>query len=171
MFFAVVKEPPYSVAESGYGSFNLPIEIYFKTKEEPRKIKFDYDLFLHLNGSPPVNHLRCEKLTFQNPTEDFRRKLIKAGGVSNSFGVLDCTYTLQIVLYIRCYVTTYWGIMMAQWSVNVQVLGSKLARACVCGIIYFSLCRHPSAICLRYDCTEAKQFSWTQPHNLQDMTS
>ncbi|KAK2152836.1 hypothetical protein LSH36_316g02025 [Paralvinella palmiformis] len=77
----VVKEPPYSVAESGYGSFNLPIEIYFKTKEEPRKIKFDYDLFLHLNGSPPVNHLRCEKLTFQNPTEDFRRKLIKAGGV------------------------------------------------------------------------------------------
>lgn len=29
-----------------------------------------------------MNHLRCEKLTFNNPTKEFRRKLIKAGGVS-----------------------------------------------------------------------------------------
>lgn len=42
---------------------------------------FNYDLFLNLEGNPPVNHLRCEKLTFNNPTKDFRRKLIKAGGV------------------------------------------------------------------------------------------
>lgn len=31
-----------------------------------------------------MNHLRCEKLTFNNPTEDFRRKLLKAGGVSGT---------------------------------------------------------------------------------------
>lgn len=42
---------------------------------------FNYDLFLNLEGNPPVNHLRCEKLTFNNPTKEFRRKLIKAGGV------------------------------------------------------------------------------------------
>ena len=70
------------MSESGYGSFILPIEIYFRNKEEPRQIRFDYDLFLHLDGSPPVNNVRCEKLTFQNPTDDFRQKLLKAGGVS-----------------------------------------------------------------------------------------
>uniref|UniRef100_A0A8I5NFW5 MLLT3 super elongation complex subunit n=1 Tax=Papio anubis TaxID=9555 RepID=A0A8I5NFW5_PAPAN len=76
----VCKDPPYKVEESGYAGFILPIEVYFKNKEEPRKVRFDYDLFLHLEGHPPVNHLRCEKLTFNNPTEDFRRKLLKAGG-------------------------------------------------------------------------------------------
>ncbi|NXH16058.1 AF9 protein, partial [Bucco capensis] len=77
----VCKDPPYKVEESGYAGFILPIEVYFKNKEEPKKVRFDYDLFLHLEGHPPVNHLRCEKLTFNNPTEEFRRKLLKAGGM------------------------------------------------------------------------------------------
>ncbi|XP_056298142.1 protein AF-9 isoform X2 [Pseudoliparis swirei] len=76
----VCKDPPYKLEESGYAGFILPIEVYFKNKEEPKKVRFDYDLFLHLEGHPPVNHLRCEKLTFNNPTEEFRRKLLKAGG-------------------------------------------------------------------------------------------
>lgn len=50
-------------------------------QEEPKKVFFNYDLFLNLEGNPPVNHLRCEKLTFNNPTKEFRKKLIKAGGV------------------------------------------------------------------------------------------
>lgn len=75
-----VKEPPYRLTESGYGSFILPIEIYFRNKD-PSQIRFDYDLFLNLDGNRPVNHLRCELLTFQNPTDDFRQKLLKAGGV------------------------------------------------------------------------------------------
>ncbi|XP_061524971.1 protein AF-9 isoform X2 [Phycodurus eques] len=77
----VCKDPPYKVEESGYAGFILPIEVYFRNKEEPKKVRFDYDLFLHLEGHPPVNHLRCEKLTFNNPTEEFRRKLLRAGGV------------------------------------------------------------------------------------------
>ncbi|XP_051950381.1 protein ENL isoform X2 [Xyrauchen texanus] len=77
----VCKEPPYKVEESGYAGFLMPIEVYFKNKEEPKKVCFNYDLFLNLEGNPPVNHLRCEKLTFNNPTRDFRRKLLKAGGV------------------------------------------------------------------------------------------
>ncbi|KAJ8373016.1 hypothetical protein AAFF_G00272070 [Aldrovandia affinis] len=76
----VCKDPPYKVEESGYAGFILPIEVYFKNKEEPKKVRFDYDLFLHLDGHPPVNHLRCEKLTFNKPTEEFCRKLMKAGG-------------------------------------------------------------------------------------------
>eukprot|EP00062_Callorhinchus_milii_P014642 gi/632964039/ref/XP_007898204.1/ PREDICTED: protein AF-9 isoform X4 [Callorhinchus milii] len=79
----VCKDPPYKVEESGYAGFIMPIEVYFKNKEEPKKVRFDYDLFLHLEGHPPVNHLRCEKLTFNNPTEEFRRKLLKAGGDPN----------------------------------------------------------------------------------------
>ncbi|KAK1174955.1 protein AF-9-like isoform X1, partial [Acipenser oxyrinchus oxyrinchus] len=74
------EDPPYKVEESGYAGFILPIEVYFKNKEEPKKVRFDYDLFLHVEGHPPVNHLRCEKLTFNNPTEEFRKKLLKAGG-------------------------------------------------------------------------------------------
>uniref|UniRef100_A0A3Q2XMU9 MLLT1 super elongation complex subunit a n=1 Tax=Hippocampus comes TaxID=109280 RepID=A0A3Q2XMU9_HIPCM len=77
----VCKEPPYKVEESGYAGFLMLIEVYFKNKEEPKKVCFNYDLFLNLEGNPPVNHLRCEKLTFNNPTKDFRKKLIKAGGV------------------------------------------------------------------------------------------
>ncbi|XP_075060768.1 protein ENL [Mixophyes fleayi] len=77
----VCKEPPYKVEETGYAGFILPIEVYFKNKEEPKKVCFTYDLFLNLEGNPPVNHLRCEKLTFNNPTKEFRRKLLKAGGV------------------------------------------------------------------------------------------
>lgn len=49
---------------------------------------FNYDLFLNLEGNPPVNHLRCEKLTFNNPTKEFRRKLIKAGGVRLPFCIV-----------------------------------------------------------------------------------
>ncbi|XP_064136472.1 protein ENL isoform X1 [Loxodonta africana] len=77
----VCKEPPYKVEESGYAGFIMPIEVYFKNKEEPRKVCFTYDLFLNLEGNPPVNHLRCEKLTFNNPTFEFRCKLLRAGGV------------------------------------------------------------------------------------------
>ncbi|KAL4634757.1 protein ENL isoform X5 [Arapaima gigas] len=77
----VCKEPPYKVEESGYAGFLMPIEVYFKNKEEPKKVCFNYDLFLNLEGNPPVNHLRCEKLTFNNPTREFRHKLLKAGGV------------------------------------------------------------------------------------------
>ena len=76
-----MKDPPYQVSESGYGGFLMSIDIYFKNKEEPKKITFEYDLFLNIDNSPPINHVRCEKLKFQYPTEDFRRKLVNAGGV------------------------------------------------------------------------------------------
>ena len=76
----VCKEPPYRVAESGYGSFNLPVEIHFRNnKEEPRKYRLDYDLFLQLLGKPPVNHIKVEALTFLNPSDDFEAKLLRGG--------------------------------------------------------------------------------------------
>ena len=61
---------------------SLIIFYFLGFQEEPKKVCFNYDLFLNLEGNPPVNHLRCEKLTFNNPTKEFRRKLVRAGGVS-----------------------------------------------------------------------------------------
>lgn len=57
----------------------MPIWVYFKTKEEPKKIEFVYDLYLSLDGKP-INNIRCEKLTFHNPPDDFCQKLLKGGG-------------------------------------------------------------------------------------------
>ena len=78
---AVVKDPPFQVAESGYGSFMLPVEVYFRNKDEPKKVRFEYDLLLPNLNDPPINQIRSECLTFQNPSEEFRQKLLKAGGV------------------------------------------------------------------------------------------
>ena len=86
VFPAVVKEPPYQVSESGYGSFNLPVEVYFRNKDEPKKVRFEYDLLLPNLNDPPINQIRSECLTFQNPSEEFRQKLLKAGGVETGGG-------------------------------------------------------------------------------------
>uniref|UniRef100_UPI00358F6E06 protein AF-9-like isoform X2 n=1 Tax=Myxine glutinosa TaxID=7769 RepID=UPI00358F6E06 len=88
----VCKEPPFRLEESGYAGFTMPIEVYFRNKEEPKKVCFEYDLFLNLEGHPPVNHIRCEKLTFSNPTEEFRLKLLMAGGVSVSLDGASATH-------------------------------------------------------------------------------
>ena len=81
-FLVVIKDPPYEISESGYAGFLMHIDVYFKNKDEPRKLQFKYDLFLNSDSAPPVDHTRCETLTFQNPAEEFRRRLIKGGGVS-----------------------------------------------------------------------------------------
>ena len=81
VFSPAIKDPPYKLDESGYGSFELKIEVCFKTKDEPRRVHFTYDLFLPLNGLPPVTSVRTEALTFTHPTEDFMKKLVKGGGV------------------------------------------------------------------------------------------
>lgn len=77
----VIKEPPYKVKESGYAGFPLPIDIYLRNNEEPKKIKFVYDLNLQSQG-PPICKVQKEKYVFNNPSEEFRHKLMKGGGVS-----------------------------------------------------------------------------------------
>jgi YEATS domain-containing protein 1/3 len=78
---SVYKEPPYRIEEHGYGSFNLPIDVYFKNKEEPKKVRIDYDLFLPAMGLPAIDNIRSEALKFINPPEEFKRKVLKSGGV------------------------------------------------------------------------------------------
>lgn len=73
----VCRVPPYEVAETGSMGFLMGIEVHFRNKVLPKKMCFNYNLFLNPEG----DFLRCEKLTFNNPTKEFKRKLIKAGGV------------------------------------------------------------------------------------------
>ncbi|KRT81064.1 hypothetical protein AMK59_5923 [Oryctes borbonicus] len=85
----VVKEPPYSVKESGYAGFNLPIEIYLRNKDEPKKIKFNYDLHLQPNG-PTIMNVQKEKYIFSSPNEEFKNKLLRGGGIIvNSLSAQD----------------------------------------------------------------------------------
>jgi len=84
ILFLVVKEPPYVVKESGYAGFPLPIDIYVRNKNEPKKISFKYHLTLPDPGLPPISRFTRETYIF-SPSEDFRRKLIKGGGVSFIF--------------------------------------------------------------------------------------
>ncbi|XP_023946945.1 protein AF-9 [Bicyclus anynana] len=71
----VVKDPPFHIKESGYAGFLFPIEIYLKNKDDPKKIKFSYDLNLQQSA-----FLR-DRYIFQNPNDEFRKKLLKGGGI------------------------------------------------------------------------------------------
>lgn len=79
----MIREPPYELNESGYAGFELPIEVYFRNKTEPRKILFNYDLYIDLKA--PISKIRRERLTFLNPSEEFQKKLLKGGAVSEHF--------------------------------------------------------------------------------------
>lgn len=116
LIFIVLKEPPFEVSEQGYASFMLPIDIYFKNKGDPKKVSLDYDIFLRLTESVTntrrgnfnervpqtvqmlnVSFSSPEKLTFLYPAEDFKKRLIKAGGVSRSIFFNNYNYLNLIV--------------------------------------------------------------------------
>ncbi|CAF4911970.1 unnamed protein product, partial [Rotaria sp. Silwood1] len=79
------RSTPFAIKETGYAGFHLPIDIFFKTRKEPKKFRIEYDLDLHTNveGHPhrqkesSVRRYRC---TFYNPDPEFRQKILAAGG-------------------------------------------------------------------------------------------
>merc|ERR1719469_1145669 len=87
-----VNSPPFEIKESGYGSFTVPIDLYFKSSDKHfRKTRVNYELILQPNkdvvtpSDPTYQHeikmCRREKLTIPGTVdEEFRRKLIKGGG-------------------------------------------------------------------------------------------
>ncbi|CAG0915815.1 unnamed protein product [Notodromas monacha] len=95
----VVKEPPYELSESGYAGFLLKIELVFKTSLEPRSAKFDLDLFFNSDPSMDANSIRPEKLTFQKPGEDFKRKLLPGGGLPAE-GLVVVVVDLEIIAVV-----------------------------------------------------------------------
>lgn len=85
----VIKEPPYVLKESGYAGFLLPIDIYLKNRDEPKKATFNYDLMLQANTS--YRRAQKEKIIIGNPTDEFRRKLLRGGGelINTSLNNMD----------------------------------------------------------------------------------
>lgn len=95
----VIKEPPYEITETGYASFDVIIEVFFRNKAEPRSIRFLYDLYIEMDK--PVYKLRRERLTFKNPSKDFMKKLIMGGGtimVGDIHHVRKFTFSARISL-------------------------------------------------------------------------
>ncbi|XP_017766615.1 PREDICTED: protein AF-9 [Eufriesea mexicana] len=77
----VLKEPPFVIKESGYAGFEIPIHIYFKNKDEGcKKIEILYDLDLQTSGPAITNVMRHTEI-ITNPSEEFKRKLLRGGGV------------------------------------------------------------------------------------------
>jgi transcription initiation factor IIF auxiliary subunit len=88
----VVNRPPFEVKESGYGSFTVPVDLYFKSQDKLfRKARINYKVILQPNKevAPPkypgfrqkIRMCSREKITIPGTVdEDFRRKLIKGGG-------------------------------------------------------------------------------------------
>lgn len=79
----ILKEPPFVVKESGYAGFVIPIEIYLKNKDEPKKFQISYDLDLQQSG-PPINNVLRHMEIINSPSDEFRKKLLKGGAVSIS---------------------------------------------------------------------------------------
>lgn len=77
----VLKEPPFEIKESGYAGFEIPIHIYLKNKDEgTKKIEILYDLNLQPSGPAISNIIRHTEI-INNPSDEFKRKLLKGGGV------------------------------------------------------------------------------------------
>ena len=72
---AVVKEPPFEVSESGYGSFTLPVQVHFINHET---VEFQCRLRVYASGQ--ISTCISEPYYFRNPSKSFREKLINAGG-------------------------------------------------------------------------------------------
>ncbi|KAK9309027.1 hypothetical protein QLX08_001210 [Tetragonisca angustula] len=77
----ILKDPPFVIKESGYAGFEIPIHIYLKNKDEgSKKIEILYDLNLQSSGPAITNVIRHTEI-INNPSDEFRRKLLKGGGV------------------------------------------------------------------------------------------
>ncbi|XP_017091976.2 protein ENL [Drosophila bipectinata] len=76
----VFKEPPYALQESGYAGFLLPVEIHFRNRDDPKRITYQYDLSLQTTG-PPQHRVQVKTHIFEAPSEEFRAKLMRGGGV------------------------------------------------------------------------------------------
>lgn len=63
--------------ESGYASFNLPIDIYLKAgqRDDPKKYSITYDLDIAKTTAQKY------PLVVANPSSDFRHKLLDGGGI------------------------------------------------------------------------------------------
>ena len=133
-----LTEPPYHIHDSGYASFGLKIDVFFRTPVNPkeRQIHYEYDLFLPGVGQPTVSSFKTERLQFINPPPTFRAMLIAGGAVS----VFSCKLTFIKKLWIiqrysirpSWLLTPIWPVCMCDGLLQTEQDFSQLDKLIVC---------------------------------------
>lgn len=79
LFFTVIQEPPYEIQESGCASIEIPIHVYLKYSNKPKRIRLRYSLHTE-NNSKSSSDSRCVYYDVENPTEELWQALMQGGG-------------------------------------------------------------------------------------------
>lgn len=88
----MLQEPPYEIQESGCASIDIPIDVYLKYSNRPKKISLKYSLQIE-NNSKTNSESRCIYYDFVNPSEQLRVALMSSAP--------DCSKRLVVVLSDR----------------------------------------------------------------------
>ncbi|GBN26358.1 Protein AF-9 [Araneus ventricosus] len=71
------EKPPYVLSESTSEGLSIQIDVFFCTEAKLKKVNYVYDIFI---SDEVVNISWERKLTFPNPSKEFKEKLLLAGG-------------------------------------------------------------------------------------------
>ncbi|PZC84017.1 protein ENL [Helicoverpa armigera] len=94
----VLQEPPYEIQESGCASIDIPIHVYLKYSNRPKKICLRYSLQIE-NNSKSNSESRCIYYDFENPPEQLCAALMSGGGeVVPRAGAVDAASKLVVLL-------------------------------------------------------------------------
>ncbi|KAJ2949470.1 hypothetical protein O0L34_g15390 [Tuta absoluta] len=74
----VIQAPPYEIQESGCASIEIPIHVYLKHSERPRRIRLRYSLCAD-SSSRSCSESRTVFYDIENPSEPLWRELVRAG--------------------------------------------------------------------------------------------
>ncbi|CAH0588143.1 unnamed protein product [Chrysodeixis includens] len=94
----VLQEPPYEIQESGCASIDIPIHVYLKYSNRPKKIRLRYSLQIE-NNSKSNSESRCIYYDLENPSEQLCEALMSGGGeVVARAGAPDAGQKLVVLL-------------------------------------------------------------------------
>ncbi|CAL1301367.1 unnamed protein product, partial [Larinioides sclopetarius] len=86
----VKDKPPYALSESSSQGLSIEIDVFFCPEAKLKKVHYVYDVFI---GDEVVNISWERKLSFPNPSKEFKEKLLLAGGeivdLLNAFPVMS----------------------------------------------------------------------------------
>ncbi|KAF8789484.1 Protein AF-9 like protein [Argiope bruennichi] len=73
----IKEKPPFILSESTSQNVSIEIEVYFCKEAKLKKVNYIYDICIN---DDEVNALWTKNLMFPNPSKEFEKKLLLAGG-------------------------------------------------------------------------------------------
>ncbi|GBN05249.1 Protein AF-9 [Araneus ventricosus] len=117
----IKEKPPFVLSESTSRSFSMQIEIFFCAGAKLNKVSYIYNLSI---GDEVVNNSWKRRLTFLNPSQDFKEKLLLAGGK-----VVDLQKTFEVnAAFIKCKVEPDEEIEIIKDIDNAEALNSTVQK-------------------------------------------